>query len=186
MPQKVIKTTVLILFVFLFFFIINQFFRENKRLLEERNQWQEKAFLYAEQIDMAKQGNGWPAAGGEEESLPGVSIREVKITALTFAPGRRDRLNYSISLTVANDSPGRTEPAVCLLYFVALTPGGEIAGTTPRVIHVPALASGGRKDFLLHGGLDLKPGEELVLYVDLPAGAAGPVKKRITLREPFN
>lgn len=180
MPQKAIKATVVIFFIFLFFFIINQFFRENKLLLEERNKWQEKAVLYAEQVDNLKHENGGSAVTGKDGALPEVSIQEVKITALTLAPGSRDRLNYNISVTVANESAGRTGPTACLLYFLSLTPEGEISQTTPRFINVPALASGESKDFLLNGVIDLKPGEELVLYVDLPASAAGPVKKRVS------
>jgi len=186
LSPKAIKTTFVMLFIFLFLFIINQFFRENKLLLEERNSWQEKAILYAEQVDSLKQNDGRPAANGTDTVLPAVSIQEVKTAALTFSPGSEDRLNYSISLTLANKSSGRTLPVACLLYFVSLTPEGDVSRTTPRVINIPALAAGERKELLLNGGIDLEPGEELVLYIDIPANSTGPVKKSVTLFETFD
>ena len=179
MPRKIIITGGIFLFLLLFLLIINGFFRENRLLLEERNNWREKAVLLAERLDRLETVEGLSPFGdtGRRE----LSLQRMEAVSLAFLP--ENRVNYTFSVLVKNHSTRRFKPAVGFLVLLTLAPGGEVSGADWRIVELPALAAGEAKEILVNGELSVEDGEELTAYFDLPGYAAEPVKAQVPLKE---
>lgn len=179
------KTGGVVLFLLFCLVIVNGFFRENRLLLEERNNWREKAVLLAERLDRLEAAEGLSPLGAIEGNtgVRELSLQRLEAVSLAFLP--ENRVNYTFSVIIKNDSTRRIKPAGGFLFLLTLAPGGEVAGTDWRSVELPALAPGEAKEILVNGELSVKGGEELAAYFDLPGYAAKPVKAQVPLEEGF-
>ena len=182
MPRKIMKTGGVVLFLLFCLVIVNGFFRENRLLLEERNNWREKAVLLAERLDRLEAAEGLsPFGDGDITVRRELSLQRLEAVSLAFLP--ENRVNYTFSVIIKNNSTRRIKPAGGFLFLLTLAPGGEVAGTDWRSVELPALAPGEAKEILVNGELSVKGGEELAAYFDLPGYAAKPVKAQVPLEE---
>lgn len=185
MPRKVTRSCarakigLIVLFVLLFLLIINQFFRENRLLLEERNNWRDKAALFAERLDRLEAEEKLSAAGKGDAGRRELSLQGLEVVTLTLLP--EDQVNYTFSVIIKNRSTRRIQPDGGVLFLFTLAPGGEISGTDWQNVKLPFLAAGEVKELLVSGELIVKDGEELIAYFDLPGYAAGPLKAQTSL-----
>ncbi|NLY88297.1 MAG: hypothetical protein GX085_01550 [Firmicutes bacterium] len=177
--KKMIITGGVFLFLLIFFLIINGFFRENKLLLEERNNWREKAVLFAERLDRLEAAEDDTPFGdvGRRE----LSLQRLEAVSLAFLP--ENRVNYTFSVIIKNHSTRRFRPAAGFLFLLTLTPGGEVSGADWRIVELPALAGGEAKEILVNGEFSVEGEGELIAYFDLPEYAARPVKTQVPLKE---
>lgn len=183
MPRKIMKTGGVVLFLLFCLVIVNGFFRENRLLLEERNNWREKAVLLAERLDRLEAAEGLSPLGAIEGNtgVRELSLQRLEAVSLVFLP--ENRVNYTFSVIIKNNSARRIKPAGGFLFLLALAPGGEVAGTDWRRVELPALAAGEVREILVNGELSVEGGEELTAYFDLPGYTAKPAKVQVPLEE---
>jgi hypothetical protein len=164
----------------LFFIIINGFFHENNRLLEERNFWQEKTIAMEESLNDLKQIKEELQLKIDEHD-EGLVIKEVLIESLSFFPSEQGSLEYNLSITVENSSSQVIPPANGFLFFAFQTPGGDkIIRTSWRRCELPSFNSKEVKVLHLSGKISAQPREEMLLIVNLN-NQPGLIKKRIVL-----
>ncbi len=182
MPKKYrwLKLTIGIAAVVLFFIIINSFFRENSRLLEERNFWQEKTIAMQESLNDLKQIK-------EELQIKvamlgeGLVIKEILVESLSFFPSEQGSLEYNLSITVGNSSSQVIPPASGFLLFAFQAPGGDkINRTSWRRFELPSFNSKEVKALHLSGKISAQPREEMLLIINLN-NQPGLAKKMIVL-----
>lgn len=179
--QRWIKILGSVLVVVLFFLIINSFFRENIRLLNECNTWQERA----EELE-AKAGE----LQAENERLarilmpegPGLVINGLRLATLAFE--NNHRLVYQLTLTVGNRS-AQPLPAGKAQLLLAVAPAGSstFQRFSGQEVAIPPFQAGEVKTLSLPGTITATPGEELLFVVSLNE-QPGVAKLQVRLAEP--
>ncbi|HEY8391870.1 MAG TPA: hypothetical protein VIL83_03990 [Capillibacterium sp.] len=154
-----------VLVVVLFFLIINSFFRENIRLLNEGNTWRERA----EELEARERALQTEKEKLEHILMPegsGLVITGLRWTELAFENGHR--LSYELALTVDNRSE-RSLPAGKAHLILAFAPAGT--STFQRIsgqeVALPPLQAGEEKTIAIPGAIPASPGEEMLCIVSL-------------------
>ena len=182
MPRKIMKIGGVFLFFLLCLVIVNGFFRENRLLLEERNNWREKAVLLAERLDRLEAAEGLSPLGAIEGNtgVRELSLQRLEAVSLVFLP--ENRVNYTFSVIIKNNPPGGLSRPVASYSCLPWRPGAG-GRTDWRRVELPALAAGEVREILVNGELSVEGGEELTAYFDLPGYTAKPAKVQVPLEE---
>lgn len=167
--------------VVLFFLIINGFFRENIRLLDERNTWQERAKELEEKEAQLL------AEKTELEHIlmperPGLIITNLRFEPLAFR--NTHRLSYQLTLTIENRSNQPLPEGKGHLLLAFGPPGSSsFQRTSWQQATLPSFRPGEVKTILLPGETTAAPGEEMLLIfsIDQQPGVA---KFQVQLTDP--
>ncbi|NLW56669.1 MAG: hypothetical protein GX050_08705 [Firmicutes bacterium] len=143
--------------------IVNGFFRENLRLLEERNLWQEKTMKLEEAVQELKTANEALTATRPD----GVIIREFQAETVVFLPNGAQQLTYELTATVENTLAQPVPNTSGLLLFHLRAPGGNQLRTTSRVVEIPALEPGEVKTLAFSGRISAQQRETLLVVFSL-------------------
>lgn len=171
----------LLLGVVFFFLIVNSFFRENNRLLAERNAWQEKTASLTESNRELQEENK-ELQQIIDQGKPGLIITMLDFEPVAFLGP--NRLTYQLTITVANRSRQSIPAGSGDLLFALRLPGAEsVQRTLWQRLLLPAFAPGEVKNLPVSGELAATPGEELLLLVNLNQ-QPGVAKVQVRLADP--
>lgn len=146
--------------------IVNGFYRENLRLLEERNSWQEKTTVLEGSLNELKTEN--QAFQQMMAARPsGVCINDLQVATVAFIPNDAHRLDYKLTVTVENTSAQPTPKAAGLFLFIFRAPGGNLLRTSSRVVEIPPLNSGEVKTLTFSGRVSAQPSETMLVVLSL-------------------
>lgn len=167
--------------VVLFFLVVNSFFRENIRLLEERNTWQDKV------KDLEAKEKELQAKNEELERIlmperPGLIITDFSFETLAF--NNSQRLSYQLTLTIENRLSQPLPGGNAHLLF-AFAPSGTSAfqRTSWQRVTIPPFQAGEVKTISLPGAITATPGEEMLFVISLDQ-QPGVAKFQVRLTDP--
>ncbi len=165
-----------LLLVIICLIIVNGFFRENHRLLEERNLWQEKAMELEESLQELEKENAILAAVRPS----GVIIKDFQAPTVAFLPNETPQLEYKLTATIENTMAQRIPGGSGQLFFHLRAPGGNQLRTISRVVEFPALEPGEVKTLTFSGRVPVQPRDTLLIFLNLEQ-QPGIAKKEISL-----
>ena len=151
--------------IILFFLIINSFFRENIRLLDERNAWQDKV-KELEAKERKLQSKNQELEGILMPERPRLIIKDLRFEILDFTNTRQ--LSYQLTLTIENRS-NQPIPEGNAHLLLAFAPSGNstFQRTSWRRVMIPPFQAGEVKTISLPGEITASPGEEMLLVISL-------------------
>ncbi|HEY8344116.1 MAG TPA: hypothetical protein VIL66_02885 [Bacillota bacterium] len=172
-----LKAGVFVVLIILFFVIINGFFAENNKLLEERVFWQEKASAFEDLYNQAQ---------AENELLrtvvgEGLVITGLKLESAMFLPGNGNKLAYSLSVEIKNTTRQNHEAANgFILFSLVKERARSISDLAWRWFVLPELGAGESKTIRISGTLSALPKEEMCIFANI-LGDPGVAKTTIVL-----
>ncbi len=177
---KWIKRIASLIIIILFFIIINGFFRENLRLLDERNWWQDKTSTLEGSLNKLKEKN--EELQQKIDQLPaGLIVSELQVEAISFVPDDASRLEYKLSVTVENTASISSPRADGHILFSFRNPGGgNFFRTLWRAVEIPSLRPGEVKMLQFSGRISAQPREEMLIIINID-NQPGLAKERIFL-----
>lgn len=170
-----------LLLVVLFFLVLNSFFRENIRLLDERNTWQEKV------KELEAKAREFQAKNEELERIlmperRGLIVTDLRFETLTF--NNNHRLTYNLALTIENRlTQALPEGEAHLLLAFASSGVSTFQRISGQRVTIPPFRAGEVKTISFPGAIEATPGEEMLLVISLDQ-QPGVAKLQVRLADP--